>query len=113
MKTAIDYEDTNSIDTFQSFTSIDDDRDSINSSSPSPAKNRSGIVTGRGITLGMLMADGIVESGDDLLTIDYLVSVMPSCNAIVKYLRYSPPPPKDGRLLVLWYTHIWLVNQEH
>ncbi|XP_071791843.1 MPN domain-containing protein-like [Asterias amurensis] len=72
MNPPIECDDTNSVDTFQSFTSIEDDRDSINSSSPSPAKNRSGVVTGRGITLGMLMADGIVESGDGLLTIDYL-----------------------------------------
>ncbi|XP_038049071.1 MPN domain-containing protein-like isoform X2 [Patiria miniata] len=72
MKTALECDDTNSVDTLQSFTSIEDDRDSVNSSSPSPAKNRSGVVTGRGITLGMLMADGIVESGDGLLTIDYL-----------------------------------------
>ena len=73
MKTVLECDDTNSVDTLQSFTSVEDDRDSVNSSSPSPAKSRSGVVTGRGITLGMLMADGIVESGDGLLTIDYLV----------------------------------------
>ena len=30
-------------------------------------------ITGRGVTLAMLMADGVIQSGQDAMSIDYLV----------------------------------------
>lgn len=52
---------------------IDDDEDD---ESPLPhAKSRKprSFLTGRGVTIAMLIEDGIVEPGEKLLSIDYLV----------------------------------------
>ncbi|XP_071502799.1 MPN domain-containing protein-like [Diadema antillarum] len=45
--------------------------DSTDSFSTSPPKKEKA-VTGRGVTLGMLMADGVMEAGEGCLTIEYL-----------------------------------------
>ena len=34
------------------------------------------VLTGRGVTLGMLMDDGVIESGEKCLSIDYLVCIL-------------------------------------
>ena len=39
-----------------------------------PEKRARHAITGRGVTLQMLMADGIIEPGEGLLTLEYLVS---------------------------------------
>ena len=45
-------------------------------SKPKPkGRRKRSILTGRGVTLGMLLDDGIVEPGENCLSIDYLVSV--------------------------------------
>lgn len=49
------------------------DAESVESSSSSPRRKRSQFLTGRGVTLRMLMEDGIVEAGEGVLSIDYLV----------------------------------------
>lgn len=51
------------------------DAESVESSSSSPRRKRSQFLTGRGVTLRMLMEDGIVEAGEGVLSIDYLVRV--------------------------------------
>ena len=38
-------------------------------------QKRRSIQSGRGVTLSMLMSDGILEAGEGFLTIDYLVSI--------------------------------------
>ena len=37
------------------------------------------VLTGRGVTLGMLLDDGVMEPGEKCLSIDYLVSVTATC----------------------------------
>ena len=34
------------------------------------------VLTGRGVTLGMLMDDGVIEPGEKCLSIDYLVCIL-------------------------------------
>ncbi|XP_071823283.1 MPN domain-containing protein-like [Apostichopus japonicus] len=48
------------------------DAESVESSPSSPRRKRSQFLTGRGVTLRMLMEDGIVEAGEGVLSIDYL-----------------------------------------
>lgn len=48
--------------------------DSIDSFTTSPPKKEK-VLTGRGVTLSMLMGDGVVEAGKDCLSIEYLVSI--------------------------------------
>ena len=38
-----------------------------------PEKRARHAITGRGVTLQMLMADGIIEPGDGVLSLEYLV----------------------------------------
>ena len=45
-----------------------------------PEKRARHAITGRGVTLQMLMADGIIEPGEGLLTLEYLVS---KCNQLL------------------------------
>ncbi|XP_054752512.2 MPN domain-containing protein-like [Lytechinus pictus] len=47
--------------------------ESLDSSTTSPPKKEK-ILTGRGVTLSMLMSDGVVEAGKDCLSIEYLGS---------------------------------------
>jgi len=37
-------------------------------------------ITGRGVTLAMLMADGVIQSGQDAMSIDYLVCYIMAFN---------------------------------
>ncbi|XP_072032811.1 MPN domain-containing protein-like [Amphiura filiformis] len=60
-------------DDSNSVHSMDDDLESVDSgSTSSPASGKGRVVTGRGITLSTLMNDGIVEAGENVLTVDYL-----------------------------------------
>ena len=48
--------------------------DSVDSTSTSPPKKEK-VLTGRGVTLSMLMADGVVQHGKECLSIEYLVRI--------------------------------------
>ena len=41
-----------------------------------PEKRARHAITGRGVTLQMLMADGVIEPGEGLLTLEYLVRLL-------------------------------------
>ncbi len=71
-------------DDSNSVHSMDDDQESVDSgSNSSPASSKGRVVTGRGITLSTLMNDGIVEAGENVLAIDYLVRVFCCCVVLI------------------------------
>ncbi|GFQ82296.1 hypothetical protein TNCT_379351 [Trichonephila clavata] len=49
-------------------------------------QKRRSIQSGRGVTLSMLMSDGILEAGEGFLTIDYLnmINVIPFCEIVLR-----------------------------
>ena len=58
----------------------EDDDDEVETEKP-PSNTKSkgrrkprSVLTGRGVTLGMLLDDGVMEPGEKCLSIDYLVS---------------------------------------
>jgi len=58
----------------------DDDDDEVEKVKPPSSTKTKGrrkprsVLTGRGVTLGMLLDDGVMEPGEKCLSIDYLVS---------------------------------------
>ena len=58
----------------------DDDNDEVEPEKPQSNPKSKGrrklrsVLTGRGVTLGMLLDDGVMEPGEKCLSIDYLVS---------------------------------------
>ena len=58
----------------------DDDDDEVEPAKPQSNTKSKGrrklrsVLTGRGVTLGMLLDDGVMEPGEKCLSIDYLVS---------------------------------------
>lgn len=61
----------------------DDDDDEVETEKPQSNTKTKGrrkprsVLTGRGVTLGMLLDDGVMEPGEQCLSIDYLVSFRP------------------------------------
>ena len=59
----------------------DDDDDDVDAEKPEIVTKPKGrrkprsVLTGRGVTLGMLLDDGVMEPGEKCLSIDYLVSL--------------------------------------
>ena len=51
----------------------DEEEGEENSHAPESPEKKRHCITGRGVTLAMLMVDGIVEPGDGVMSIDYLV----------------------------------------
>jgi len=68
----------------------DEDVDEDDSSTPKPkykSRKPRSLLTGRGVTIAMLIEDGIMEPGEKLLSIDYLVSFYITSS---KYIHVFP-----------------------
>lgn len=61
---------------------VDDDDDEVETENPEIVTKTKGrrkprsVLTGRGVTLGMLLDDGVMEPGEKCLSIDYLVRIL-------------------------------------
>ena len=51
----------------------EDNLDELGVEQSTPEKRARHAITGRGVTLQMLMADGIIKPGDGVLSLEYLV----------------------------------------
>ena len=51
----------------------EDEEEDFTLEAVTPEKRARHAITGRGVTLQMLMADGVIEPGEGLLTLEYLV----------------------------------------
>ena len=65
----------------------DDEEEEAAAVKPSSAKPKGrrkprSVLTGRGVTLGMLLDDGVMEPGEKCLSIDYLVSCSTTQNFV-------------------------------
>ena len=52
----------------------EDEADKPSAAKPKKRRKPRSVLTGRGVTLGMLLEDGVMEPGEKCLSIDYLVS---------------------------------------
>lgn len=79
---------------------LEGDVDSVLKGSEDPlatAQKARHAVTGRGVTLAMLMADGVIHPGQDAMSIDYLV-----CTFLIlsSYFRLHESFPKQVVVLI-------------
>lgn len=73
------------MDDLEDVEDVDDeeDLDELGVEQSTPEKRARHAITGRGVTLQMLMADGIIKAGEGVLSLEYLV-----CTCIVYVYIY-------------------------
>lgn len=81
----------------------DEEAEAAKPTGPKPKGQRKprSILTGRGVTLGMLLDDGVMEPGEKCLSIDYLVS----CNVAYEYYRVVYLPQFEILVYAVFCIH--------
>ena len=74
----------------------EDEADKPSAAKPKKRRKPRSVLTGRGVTLGMLLEDGVMEPGEKCLSIDYLVSTSSLHVYIMSHLYYMNTTSEKG-----------------